>query len=80
MRTGSLTAIVLCALLSAVAALPTENLDRRVSVTLPGTNTSIIDTGDDLSDLSEFSPIEDGFLEGDSDTGGGSKQIGFVHL
>jgi hypothetical protein len=72
-------ALVLFALLSAVASLPAppaESLDRRVSVTLPGSNSSIIDTGDDLSGLSDLDPIPDGFLEGDSDTGGGSKTIG----
>jgi hypothetical protein len=80
MQVRSLTALVLCALLSAVAALPaTETLDKRTSITLPGSNSSIIDTGDDLGDLGDFSPIEDGFLEGDSDTGGGSDEIGSVY-
>jgi hypothetical protein len=79
MHSRSVVALVLFALLSVVASLPAppaESLDRRVSVTLPGSNSSIIDTGDDLSGLSDLDPIPDGFLEGDSDTGGGSKTIG----
>jgi hypothetical protein len=79
MHSRSLVGLVLFALLSAVASLPApaaESLDRRVSITLPGSTTPIVDTGDDVGGLSEFSPIEDGFLEGDSDTGGGSDQIG----
>jgi hypothetical protein len=80
MHARSLTTLLFCALLSAVGALPTEAHEKRITVTLPGTNTSIIDTGDDLSSLGDLSLIPDGFLEGDSDTGGGSKTIGLVHL
>jgi hypothetical protein len=79
----SLIALTFFALLSVVASLPApaaESLDRRISITLPGSDAPIIDTGDDLSGLSELDPIPDGFLEGDSDTGGGSKQIGYVYM
>jgi hypothetical protein len=82
MQPRSLIFFTMVTLLSAVSSLPSpgpaSDLTPRVKVTLPGG--ASIDTGDDLSDLGEFSPIEDGFLEGDSDTGGGSDEIGYVHL
>jgi hypothetical protein len=82
MHARSLIFFTVLTLMSAVSSLPSpapaSDLTPRVKVTLPGGLK--IDTGDDLSDLGEFSPIEDGFLEGDSDTGGGSDKIGYVHL
>jgi hypothetical protein len=72
----SIFLIAFLALSTTVFALPTPaSLDARLKISLPGGPT-LIDTGDDLGDLSEFSPIEDGFLEGDVDTGGGSGSTG----
>jgi hypothetical protein len=78
MLTRSLISFTILALTATVLALPTPPaLGSRTDITLPGGIK--VDTGDDIGDLSEFSPIEDGFLEGDNDTGGGSGNIGQVN-
>jgi hypothetical protein len=79
MHARSFTTLVVCAFFCAVAALPTESLDKRTGITLPGSTKPLIDLDGLLDGLGDFSPIEDGFLEGDVDTGGGSGKIGFVH-
>lgn len=65
------TTLTLTALATAFpipAILP--SLLPRVNLTDPlGLN---LDTNKDLKDISNFSPIEDGFLEGDSDSGDGN--------
>lgn len=65
---ASLISFAATAPLADRAALP--SLDRRLVVTSPGGIG--IDTGSDVGDLAGFSPIEDGFLEGDNDAGGES--------
>ena len=67
----------LLALLTLVTAFPLpfhlpspRTLVPRINITDPlGLG---IDTGSDIGDLAEFSPIEDGFLEGDNDSGDGN--------
>lgn len=72
----SIIVIVFLALSTTVLALPAPiSLDARLTIALPG-GTPILSTGDDLKGLPEISPIEDGFLEGDSDTGGGTASTG----
>ena len=65
--------LMLCVTVFTLPTPPTssETFSRRANISTPlGVG---IDTGDDIGDLAQFSPIEDGFLEGDSDSGGSDK-------
>lgn len=75
MHLATLLSFLALAFIANVLALPvpyrlSTSLNRRLNITTPiGVG---VDTGEDVGELSQISPIEDGFLEGDSDSGDGN--------